>query len=542
MERLHFCGGQDLKGMLAAATVCLERAAELINSLNVFPVPDGDTGTNMLLTMRATVEEAHSSPDESASAVARAMAKGALMGARGNSGVILSQILRGLAKGLEEKDFFSGNELAAALAEASSMAYKGMSKPVEGTILTVIREASLAAQKMAAADINDVAAIMEAAVKEAKASVARTPTLLPVLRDAGVVDAGGEGLYVILEGALGYLKGELGGGEYKGAEIETAAPALSLAGMAEEPIYGYCTEFLLQGKDLDLEQVRAKLETMGESVLVVGDETTIRAHLHTFDPGAALSYATSLGTLGKVKVENMQDQHRDFVAAQPQKPALPVSDISTVSVATGEGLIRVFRSIGATAIVPGGHTMNPSVQELHRAVESVPSEKVIILPNNPNVILAAKQVQSLTRKEVTVVPTETIPQGIAALLAFNYEADMATNVNSMQEARLTVRTVEITTAVRSMRAGGLAIKEGQAIGFIDGELVAAGDSTPVVLYELLVKMGLEKGGLVTIHYGADVSSAHVDEIADSIRQKWPDVEVEVVNGGQPHYRYIVSVE
>jgi DAK2 domain fusion protein YloV len=536
MSEADCYNGQDLRQMFDAATIWLKVKADEIDSLNVFPVPDGDTGTNMVLTMRAAMEEAAHCPDDSVSAVLQAMAWGALMGARGNSGVILAQILRGLAQGLKGKGSFNGSDLAAALAQSSSLAYKAVSQPVEGTILTVIREAAAAAQARSCSDDSDLLSIMEGLVDEARASVARTPSLLPLLRQAGVVDAGGQGLYVLFEGALRHLRGE--------EALETApsphSSALGMQKQAEEPFYGYCTEFLLQGRGLDLEQVRDRLGKLGESVLVVGDETMVRAHLHTMDPGAALSYATSLGVLRQVKVDNMQEQHRHFIA-QIEKPLQPVAEISTVAVVSGEGLSQVFADLGATP-VPGGGTMNPSVQELLRAAECTPSAKVIILPNNPDVLPAAAQVQALARKKVAVVPTRTIPHGIAALLAFNPEADLGTNIEAMENALHTVRSGELTTAMRSMRWGDLEINKGQAIAFLDGDLVVAADAMPEALLKLLAKMDIENGELVTIYYGADVTTAEVEEIARSIGQRYPGHRLELVAGGQPHYNYIVSVE
>jgi DAK2 domain fusion protein YloV len=527
--------GLELKGMFGAATRCLERSAQSINTLNVFPVPDGDTGTNMLLTMRAAMDEASACTDGSAAAVAQAMAKGSLMGARGNSGVILSQILRGLASGLGDKDSFSGRELAAALLESTSWAYKGMSKPVEGTILTVIREAAVAAQATSTSRNGDLVSIMEAVVDEARASVARTPALLPVLRQAGVVDAGGQGLYVLFEGVLRYLRGEIEEAEI--APVEAAASVR--AEPAGEATYGYCTEFLLRGGELDPDAIRDKLNAMGESVLVVGDETTVRVHLHTFDPGAALSYVAPLGTMHQVKVENMDEQHRDFVVAQAEAPS---ASVSTVAVVSGVGLTEAFYSIGATVVVPGGQTMNPSVQELLRAVESAPSHDVVILPNNPNILLAAGQVESLTRKNVEVVPTTTIPQGVAALLALSDEADLQANAGAMREALTDVRSGEVTVAVRSMDLDGLTIEKGQTVGFLDGCLVVAGSRASEVVLKLISMMNVERGGLVTIYYGADAEAGEAEEIAASIRGRYSDVEAEVVSGGQPHYSYIVSVE
>ena len=538
MNKRTRCNGHDLNGMFNAATRWLERSAPSINALNVFPVPDGDTGINMLLTMRAAIEEASRNSNVSAAAVAQAMARGSLMGARGNSGVILSQIFRGLAHGLDNKRTFSAHDFADALAQSADFAYKGVTKPVEGTILTVIREAATAAQAKSSSNNTDMLSVMETVVEEAKASVARTPTLLPVLRQAGVVDAGGQGLYVVFEGALRYLRGEPE--EAEPAETAPVANPIVAAPNPDEKVqYGYCTEFLLYGKALDPEAIREKLITLGESVLVVGDEAMIRVHLHTFDPGIALSYAAALGTLQQVKVENMDDQHQDFLAAKPQQP---IGNVSTIAVASGEGLIQVFYSVGATIVVSGGETMNPSVQELLQAVEAAHSDKVVILPNNANIVMAARQVPDLTKKKVEVVPTETIPQGIAALLVFNYEADLETNVAAMKTAISTVRSGEVTTAVRSMSLDGMTVEEGQAIAFLDSELVVADDSMPEVVHKLLDKVDVGQAGLVTIYYGADTEHAEAERIGESVREKYPALEVEVVAGEQPHYNYIISVE
>lgn len=533
MRVINSCSGQDLVGMFSCATVWLERNADQINSLNVFPVPDGDTGINMLLTMRAALAEASRATDENASTVARAIAHGALMGARGNSGVILSQILRGLAATLDDKECLEGSDLVAGLLAGSSLAYKAVSHPVEGTILTVIREASAAAQGVSAT--NDLGTIMEATASAAKDSVARTPSLLAVLREAGVVDAGGLGLYVIFEGFLRYLRGETG-------ELEILAPICagrvgdSVSGA--EHSYGYCTEFIIEGRDLNPEQIREQLEVIGQSVLVVEDENLVRAHVHTFDPGAALSYATSLGTLCQVNVQNIDEQHEEFIALE--KP--PQMELATVAVASGEGMGEVFRSLGVTAIASGGQTMNPSTEELLRAVESVPSDKVIFLPNNPNIVLAAEQARMLSAKRVAILPTKTIPQGVAALLAFSDEADFEANVAAMKEAISAVRTVEVTTAVRSARFGDLVMKDGQAIAFLDGELVGVGDRIPQLVSKVLSQIDLPKCEVVTIYYGADTKGAEAERIAEALRKKHPHLEVEAIHAGQPHYNYIISVE
>ncbi len=543
MKKINTANGQDLREMFAAATTWLEKNAVDIDALNVFPVPDGDTGTNMLLTMRSVIDEAYRAPDRSASAVAKAMAKGALMGARGNSGVILSQICRGLAEGLADKESFCGRDLAAALLQSSILAYKGLSQPVEGTILTVIKDTAAAAQSQADGAQNDLISVIEASVDAASESVANTPKLLSVLRDAGVVDAGGQGLYTILEGALHYLKGEMEQIQLRKPQIivsdvhPTKLPEM-IAG--EEVPYGYCTELMLKGEKLNPDKIRTKLEKKGESLIVVGDESTIRIHIHTLEPGNVVRYATSLGTMHRVNIRNMDEQHQDYV--EMQKERMPEIDVAIVAVASGDGLAEVFKSLGAAAIVPGGQTMNPSTKDILQAVEAVPSDKFIILPNNKNIVATAQQVQSLTEKKIKVVPTETIPQGVATLLAFDYEADFETNARLMSQAKSTVKSVEITRATRSTKIGGLDIKKKQAIGLLDGKLVAAGKDPTDVLNQVLAKLNLDEAEVITIYYGANTKPEEAKEASTQIQAQHPQLQIEVVPGGQPHYNYIVSVE
>jgi len=536
--------GQDLREMFAAAASWLEKSSADIDALNVFPVPDGDTGTNMLLTMRSTVEESQLVTDHSVSGVAKAMSKGALVGARGNSGVILSQIFSGLSQALDGKDAITGKELADALAKASTVAYAGLSNPVEGTILTVIREAAEAAQAHAATVSDDVVSVVEATVNAAKESVAKTPTLLPVLMEAGVVDAGGQGLYTILEGALHYLKGEMEQLKLRrpwmvASSIPLTAKTPQMVG-AEEVPYGYCTNFVIKGEGLNPDKLRKRLEKRGQSVIVVGDNSVVRVHIHTLDPGDVVSYVVPLGTLHQINIRNMDEQYRDFI--EMQKERMPTAEVVIVAVVVGEGLANVFTSLGATFIVPGGQTMNPSTKDLLQAVEAVASEKVIILPNNKNIVLTASQVQSLTKKIVEVVPTTTIPQGVAALLAFDYEADMETNAQNMNKAKAAVKSVEVTRAVRSARLGGLDIKKKQAIGFLDGDLVAVGDKPDAVVQDVLARVKLDEVEVITIYYGDDTTSAEAEEVGDTLDKQHPQLQVEVVQGGQPHYNYIVSVE
>ena len=547
MKETNNITSREFKEMFAIATSWLEKSTSEIDALNVFPVPDGDTGTNMLLTMRSTVEEADRAEDNSVSAVAKAMARGALVGARGNSGVILSQIWSGLAQGLEGKETFNGSDLADALLQASDKAYKGLSNPVEGTILTVIKEASLAARKQATNGNDDVVSVMEVAVSAAAEAVANTPSLLPVLREAGVVDAGGQGLYTILEGALRYLKGEAELMQFRKPQmVASTIPLTHLAITAPERIavdeipFGYCTEFLLKGMKLEPDKLKKKLKKKGESLIVVGDDTTVRVHIHTIDPGDVVRYATSLGTLHNVSMRNMDEQHQDFLEMQRERA--PATDIAIVAVVSGDGLRDVFTSLGVTSIVTGGQTMNPSTKELLQAVEESASSKVIILPNNKNIVLTAEQVQSLTDKTIKVIPARTIPQGVAALLAFDYEADLETNGRIMEEVLSGVKTIEVCRAVRSTKMNGIAIKKKQAIGLLDGNLVAVGNETAGVVRDVLTRADLGKAEVVTIYYGTKPDKAEAEGISSGITRKYPDLQVEVVKSGQPHYDYIISIE
>jgi DAK2 domain fusion protein YloV len=536
--------GQELRDMFSAATSWLEKSTADIDALNVFPVPDGDTGTNMMLTMRSTMDEAYRAPDHSASGVAHAMAKGALMGARGNSGVILSQIWRGLAQGLDGKESFTAEELAEALQKAASVAYKGVSNPVEGTMLTVIKDAAKEAKKQVDEGEENIISVMEAAVNAAGESVARTPRLLKVLKDAGVVDAGGQGIYTLLEGALRYLKGEteqmrLRKPQIIVSELPLSVPLPQVAGVDEVP-FGYCTEFLLKGESLEPETIRKRLEKKGESLIVVGDEGAVRIHIHTLDPGNVIQFACKLGTLHQVSIRNMDEQHQDFL--EMQKERMPTTDTAVVVVASGEGLTEVFGSLGAASVIEGGQTMNPSTKDILQAVEKTPSEKVIILPNNKNIISTASQVQSLTQKKIKVVPTKTIPQGVVALLAFDYEADFNTNADLMEKSLSTVKTIEVTRSVRTTKVNKISIKRRQPIGILDDELVAAGDTNLDVINKVLDIIDLDASEVITIYYGADAELSEAEEISASITKNYPNLQVEIIKGGQPHYSYIVSIE
>ncbi len=532
--------GKNLREMFRTGTQLLSGNTSAVNALNVFPVPDGDTGTNMVLTMQSAMMEANTCPDNDASAVADAMARGALMGARGNSGVILSQILRGLARGLEGKKAFTSVELAGALLQASKMADKAVSKPTEGTILTVMRDAAAVVNSRIDGKEGDLGALVEALVSEARESVSRTPELLPVLRESGVVDAGGEGLRVLFEGLLFYLQGKEIGDDYRASELPLHTTDSRIQEKGSE--YGYCTEFLVQGAALDLESMRARLHEIGEHVLVVGDERTARVHVHSFDPGAVISYGTSLGTLHRIKIDNMEEQHREFMASQSEEYYPPLGNISTVAVASGEGLAQVFKSLGATQVIHGGETMNPSVKELLEAVETVPTEEVLILPNNPDIIPTAQQVSAMAEKRVAVVPSKTIMHGVTALVAFNYETGLDANREIMTEAMSGVRTGQISAAIRSMQYGDLHVKDGQIIGFVDGELAVAEYTMEDALNKLLDEMEIGGCEILTVYYGSGVDWAQAESLFDSVRSRFPGLEIEVVYGGQPHYHYLISAE
>jgi DAK2 domain fusion protein YloV len=544
MTKVSVVAGQDLRDMFAAAASWLEKSSADIDALNVFPVPDGDTGTNMMLTMRSTMEEAYRAPDHSAAGVAHAMARGALMGARGNSGVILSQIWRGLAQGLEDKESFNAADLADALEKSAQTAYKGVSNPVEGTMLTVIKDAANAARAQVDGGNDDIVQVLEAVVDASAESVANTPRLLKVLKDAGVVDAGGQGIYTLLEGALRYLKGEteqmrLRKPQIIVSELPYTAPAPVVSGVDEVP-YGYCTEFLLKGEDLEPEEIRRRLEKKGESLIVVGDDAAVRIHIHTLTPGNIISLATKLGTLHQVSIRNMDEQHQDFLEMQKEK--MPTTDTAVIAVASGDGLTDVFGSLGAAAVVPGGQTMNPSTKDILQIVETTPSDNVIILPNNKNIIATASQVQSLTQKKVKVVPTRSIPQGVVALLAFDYEADFKANAEIMEKALSSVKSIEITRSVRATRINGLKIRRKQPIGLLDGELIAVGDTNLDVVNQLLSRLDMEKAEVVTVYYGVDAEVAEAEAINADITKNYPRLQVELIRGGQPHYSYIISVE
>jgi DAK2 domain fusion protein YloV len=550
------CDGRRLLAALEASSVWLEGQRASVDALNVFPVPDGDTGTNMSMTLSAAVREAQASPAHEAGAIAERAAYGALMGARGNSGVILSQLLRGFARALHGQRALGPAELAEAFGSAAETAGRAVMKPVEGTILTVATAAAKAAEA-AAARGDDVAGVLDATLEEARAAVARTPDQLPILKQAGVVDAGAQGYLLIVEGATRFLHGQSTRAEPSAA---TQAP-LHMARVAHGDEYGYCTEFVVVGPDLNLAHIRSDIAALGNSTLVVGEEGIVRVHIHTEDPGRVLSYAAPLGQLHKIKIENMQDQHDRFVThgevastgttgatALAPPPVLPATHTAVegrtgvVAVAPGDGLAEVFHSLGAGAVVRGGQTMNPSTEEMLAAIDGLPQDSVVLLPNNGNVLLAAGQARDLSKKRVVIVPARSVPQGMAALVAYSPEAELEANEQAMEQAATSVRTGEVTVAVRDAQLDGLAVHAGETLGLLDDRAVVVGPDRDGVTLDLMERMGAAEAELLTIYYGAEVRQQEAEALATAARGRFDGLEVEVVRGGQPHYPYIMSIE
>jgi len=554
--------GQDLKEMIYAALSWLRQHQAAVNALNVFPVPDGDTGTNMTLTMTSAWEEIANYQEAKIGRMANKMAHGALMGARGNSGVILSQIWRGFARGLDDKTTMTAQDVAIAMHEAAETAYKGVVKPVEGTILTVVREVAEGIA-LASQENQDLKELLERMTECAKASVARTPTLLPVLRQAGVVDSGGQGLFIIFEGMLRYLKGlSVTEDTYlaHAVPLETVHPVSLASGdhISEEltfdSAYPYDVQFIVTGQNIDIEAFRSAIEGMGDCPLTVGDPTTVKVHVHVADPGIPISYAVKWGSLRDVVVEDMQAQYQEFVAARGSHAApaaavaIPsvsddeVPNIGVVAVVAGAGLAQVFKSLGTTIVIEGGQTMNPSTAQILEAVERVPSDKVIILPNNKNIFMAAQQASEVSTKEVSVLPTRTIPQGIAALLSLDQSMTVDGNIATMLHAIKDVITGEVTWAIRNVALNGIAVREGDAIALLDGELVVDAATFEDAVHWLLAEIDLEDRELVTLYYGEGVDAIQAQTLADTLSEAYPNLEFEVIEGNQPHYPYILSVE
>ncbi|HEX9840410.1 MAG TPA: DAK2 domain-containing protein [Anaerolineales bacterium] len=538
--------GQSMKRLVEASLTWLRTNQQTVNALNVFPVPDGDTGTNMVLTMQSAWNEVKDLGHRNISDMASAVSKGALMGARGNSGVILSQLWRGFARGVHGKEVLDGPTLAKAFGEARDTAYKGVVRPVEGTILTVAREVA-AATEAALGSAQDAIDILEVAVKAADEAVRKTPDLLPVLKQAGVVDSGGKGLFFILEGMLRHVYGE---------SLETPLmsvqpiSAMNLQGALEEVEEGQDYEVVvdfLPAENFELQPFYGRLDEMGTSIQVGEGEGIYRMHIHVplekrYEP---IDYIMGIGTITKVAMENLMAQMDDIQKAKASRISLTKVEpgqIAVVVVSPGAGLSRIFASLGAAAVVEGGQTMNPSTQDILNSFENLPTDKIIILPNNKNIIMAANQAKEVTVKQVAVVPSRTIPQGLAAMLCLHPDEELDSIAEKMTKALDNVCSGEITTATRSVEIDGVKVETGQVIALLDGKLVASAGSVEEGCLGLLEKAKADENELITLFYGQDIPHAEANRIADVIRRKYPSQEVEVQEGGQPHYHFIVSVE
>ena len=551
--------GRRIKTLFQSALLWLRQHQESVNALNVFPVPDGDTGTNMTLTMTSAWEEIAQIEEPHVGRLMGKVAHGALMGARGNSGVILSQIWRGFAYGVDGNPTLTPESLVEAMRVATETAYKGVVKPVEGTILTVVREmAEETAQ--AAQETDDLVEIFQRIVERGQISVDRTPLLLPVLRQAGVVDAGGQGLFLIFEGMLRDLLGlpieKIVAHTQDLSHLHLDAHPEGEDALHFDSAYPYDVQFIVMGENLNVAELRAAIEAMGDCPLTVGDESAIKVHVHVADPGKPISLGARYGSVRDVVVEDMRVQYEAYSAAHAQRQEIgsafqaPASilvqeeppNIGVVTVVAGEGLSRIFRSLGATTVVEGGQTMNPSTAQIVEAIEALPADKVIVLPNNKNILLAAQQAAEVSQKDVVVVPTRSIPQGVSALLALDQEATLEENAEAMMEAAQEVITGEVTWATRDVALNGIKVREGDAIGLLDGELVVDANSFEEVVRWLLAEADLDGRELVTLYYGEQVTEAEAQELRDQLMEDYPDLEFEVLEGGQPHYPYIISIE
>ena len=549
MEKIN---GLVLAEMIDLGSKNLAKNAEKINSLNVFPVPDGDTGTNMNLSMSSGAKETAANVVENIGELGKSFSKGLLMGARGNSGVILSQLFRGMSQHIADKKEIDAKEFAEAIQNGVSIAYKAIIKPVEGTILTVAREAAEAGVK-AAENTKSVVEVMEAVYAEAQASLKRTPDLLPILKEVGVVDSGGQGLVCVYQGFVAALKGE----KIEGLEaVETNVVDMQFEDdhdmdfmSPEDIVYGFCTEFTVrldkEKKEFDEDKFRADMSKFGDSLLVISDSEYVKIHVHTETPGDVFNYGQQYGELIKIKSDNMREQHREVLRKQEAKQAVAPKELkeqAMISISMGAGLSKVLISMGVDYIVEGGQTMNPSTEDIMKAIKEVNAKNIFIFPNNKNIQLAAKQAAELAEENVFVVESKTAPQGLASVMVFNPQATPEENFANMQEVLSTVSTLEVTHAVRDTNIEGVEIKKDEFMGIRNGKIVVSNLSLNTVLEELLEKSIDEDTEIVTLYLGEESTEEYTDFLEQLIEEKYPDVEVELIESGQPVYLYIIGVE
>ncbi|MFD3156517.1 DAK2 domain-containing protein [Haloimpatiens sp. FM7330] len=544
MEHLVI-NGRNFYNMMVNASNRLEEQKNFVNSLNVFPVPDGDTGTNMSMTLKSAVNEMQDCKNSTIANLAKTMAKGALMGARGNSGVIFSQIFRGIAKGLEDKEEVNVKDFANSLVEGSKYAYKAVMRPTEGTILTIIR---CAGEKAAESNKNDIQELLEEVCIHSEEVLNKTPDMLPALKEAKVVDAGGMGLLIILKAMKEALK-ENTDFEITKESAEIQAQQSAVVKMDTKDIkYGYCTEFFLLGSNIDVDKFKNELEPHGDSMVVVGLDDVVKVHIHTNDPGLILSKAIKLGALSKIKIDNMREQHRHLVIdkndvdeeeiAQDEE----IKKYAFISVAMGEGIRNIFKDLGVDCVIEGGQTMNPSTQDILECINELNAERIFILPNNKNIIMSANQAVELSKKNVYVIPTKTIPQAIAAITLFNNEADINDNIEAMNEAIEGVSTGKVTYAVRDTENEGKVIKQGDILGLVENKIDEVGNDIYDVCEKITSKLVDEDKELLTVFYGKDCDKKQVERLTERLEEKYPEMEIQCYDGQQPLYYFIVSAE
>ena len=539
---IQYIDGKNLRDMFVSGANNLKNNKDYVDKLNVFPVPDGDTGTNMSLTISSAMKELAKVNDDDITNIGKSLAKGSLMGARGNSGVILSQIIRGFTKSIEGKEKLSSMDLAQAFKNGSDTAYKAVIKPIEGTILTVVRESGEYALKAAKRE-NDILTFLELVIKEANASLERTPELLKNLKDAGVVDSGGKGLVLIYEGMYKALKGEMVNANEQTSQVESHTQSAQSEINTEDIKFAYCTEFILESDKITYDKIRDIMLNYGDSLAVVGDEGLIKVHVHTNEPGTVIQEALKYGQLVTIKIENMKVQHENIlIENQTAVSEEPSKKFGFIATSMGSGLADIFKDFGVDYIIEGGQTMNPSTEDFMKAIESINAENIIILPNNSNIIMAANQAKELSEKNIIVIPSKNVPQGVASLVSFNADLSVEDNEATMMEALSMVKSGQVTYAVRDTVMNDVEVKEGNFIGIGEGKLLAAGDSKENITLELIEKLVDEDSAIITLFYGEEVTEEEANEFKEKLEEKYEDIDIELYYGGQPIYYYLISVE
>ena len=540
---IQYIEGKMLRDMFVSGANNLQNHKELVDKLNVFPVPDGDTGTNMSLTISYAMKELAKVENDSITEIGKSLSKGSLMGARGNSGVILSQIIRGFSKSIEGKEQISTEDLAKAFKNGSDTAYKAVIKPIEGTILTVVRESGEYAIKAAKKE-KDLLKFLEMVIDEANKSLERTPELLKNLKEAGVVDSGGKGLVLIYEGMYEALKGnpikakDLNDSNV--SEVKQAGTSIN----TEDIKFCYCTEFILESNSISDTEIRDIMLKYGDSLAVVGDEGIIKVHVHTNDPGLVLQDALKHGQLVTIKIENMKLQHENILVGDTDEIAQSVEEKEYGFIATsmGEGLAKIFKDFGVDYIIEGGQTMNPSTEDFMKAIDSINAKNIFIFPNNSNIIMAANQAKELSDKNIIVIPTKNTPQGFTALVNFNADASVEENEQALMESLTMVKSGKVTFAVRDTVMNDVEVKEGNIIGIAESKLMDAGDSVDEITTSLVEKLVDEDSAIITLFYGEDVTEEDANNLRDELEEKFEDLDIELYYGGQPLYYYLISVE